>query len=562
MSFLPETLVIKTFDILKPYFEDLLSREINSKTTLQQWLTDRSKLSETIEEDMAWRYINTSCHTNDEKHKTAFSTFINEILPPIETYENKLNKKLIESPAINNLPKEPYHILIRSIKKQIEIFRTENIPLLAKMRQMEQEYGNIVSKLTITHNGEELTLQQAANFLHNTDRKIRQKFFEKINKQRLSVKKPLDDLFTDLIHLRTQIAKNAGYDNYRDYKFDEMGRFDYTVNDCKTFHSSVKNEVVSLVSAMHQRRREKLDIKTLKPWDLDVDISGKPPLHPYHTINDLIDNTITCFSKLDTEFGKFISTMKEMGHLDLESRKNKAPGGFNYPLYKTGVPFIFGNFTNSHHDLETMVHEGGHAIHSFLSKDLPLVGFKEFPSEVAELASMSMELISMAHWDLFFPNANDLQRAKQTQLESVLKVLPWIMTIDKFQHWIYTNPEHSINERESQWIKIYNEFHPTDIVDWENLDEEKTNIWQKQLHLFEVPFYYIEYGFSQLGAIAVWKNFTENPEKAIDQYRKGLSLGYTKTIPEIYATTGIKFDFSQKYIHELMAFVGKQMESS
>ena len=561
MSFLPKTVVINSFDDLKPYFDDLLSRKINSVTALQQWLTDRSELSEAVEEDMAWRYINTNCHTHNKDYQTAFSTFISDILPQIEPYENKLNKKLIDSPAINELPKDPYHILIRGIKKQIELFREENIPLLAEMRQLEQEYGSIVSKLTVSHNDEELTLQQAANFLHDTNRKIRQEFFVKINEKRLSVKDTLDELYTKLIRLRTQIAKNAGYDNYRDYKFDEMGRFDYTVNDCETFHTSVRNEVVPLVSAMLLQRKKKLGLDTLKPWDLDVDTSGKPPLHPYKDINDLIDNTITCFSKLDTEFGTFLKMMKEMGHLDLESRKNKAPGGFNYPLYKTGVPFIFGNFTNSLRDLETMVHEGGHAIHSFLTKDLPLVEFKEFPSEVAELASMSMELISMAHWNLFFPDKNNLQQAKQTQLESVLKVLPWIMTIDKFQHWIYTHPEHSVAERDEKWLAIYEEFHPAGTVDWTDFDREKANIWQKQLHLFEVPFYYIEYGFSQLGAIAVWKNFTENPKKAIEQYRKGLSLGYTKTIPEIYAAAGIKFDFSQEYIHELMAFIHGQMQN-
>ena len=559
MHYLPKDLIIKSFNDVKPYFEDLLLREINTATDIRKWLSDRSELSEVIEEDMAWRYINTNCHTENKTYQIAFASFISEILPHIEQYENKLNKKLIDSSAVDELPKEPYHILIRSVKKQIEIFRKENIPLLAEMRQMEQTYGNIVSKLTIKYEGKELTLQQANNFLHDPDREIREAVFYKINEQRLSVKDELNALYSKLIRLRTQIAHNAGYENYRDYKFDEMGRFDYTVKDCETFHTSVKNEVVPLVSELYRQRQKQLDVEKLKPWDLEVDTSGKPPLHPYSEIDDLIDNTITCFTKLDPEFGTFLKTMKAMKHLDLESRKNKAPGGFNYPLYKTGVPFIFGNFTNTLHDLVTMVHEGGHAIHSFLTKDLQLVEFKEFPSEVAELASMSMELISMSHWDLFFPDADDLKRAKRTQLEGVLKVLLWIMTIDKFQHWIYTHPEHSIAERESQWIEIYEEFHPAGFVDWTGLDKEKAIIWQKQLHLFEVPFYYIEYAFSQLGAIAVWKNFSENRTKAIQQYRNGLSLGYTKTIPEIYAAAGIKFDFSQRYIHQLMTFVSGEM---
>lgn len=557
--FLPQSLSINSFNTLKPYFESLRSRKINSVSELKQWLSDRSELTEVIEEDMAWRYINTNRHTDNNSYKKAFISFIQDILPHIETYENELNKKFINSPFITHLPKTPYHTLIRSKKKQIEIFRQENIPLFADMRQLEQEYGNIISKLTISHKGKEITLQQAATFLQDTDRYVREEMFKKINRQRLSVKDTLNELYTKLIRIRTQIARNAGYKNYRDYKFEEMGRFDYTVNDCMTFHTSVKNEIVPLVASIHQYRRKNLGLKTLKPWDTEVDTSGKTPLKPYKKISDLVDNTILAFSKLNPEFGQFLTIMKKMGHFDLESRKNKAPGGFNYPLYKTGVPFIFGNFTNTFHDLETMVHEGGHAIHSFLTNDLPLVDFKEFPSEVAELASMAMELLSMAHWNLFFPDKDNLQRAKRTQLENILKVLPWIMTIDKFQHWVYTNPDHSITERETKWLEIYEEFYPADIIDWNGFEEEKTYIWQKQLHLFEVPFYYIEYGFSQLGAIAVWKNFTENPYKAIEQYRYGLSLGYTKTIPEIYAATGIRFDFSQTYIHNLMSFVKEQL---
>lgn len=558
MSFIPDDIKIRTLDDIKSYLDDLQERNISTKEKLLAWLKDCSELMETVEEDLAWRYINTNRYTNNTSYKKAYSNFIQNILPKIEQYENTLNKKFIESPAVKELDYDPYYILIRHIKKQIELFREENILLQAEMRQMEQEYGNIVSELTINYENKELTLQQAANYLYDTDRGIREEIFCKINDQRLSVKDRLNDLYSKLIKIRTKIAHNSGYDNYRDYKFDEMGRFDYTVKDCETFHESVRREVLPLVADMLHNRRYKLKISELKPWDLDVDTSGKSSLKPYDNIDEFIENTIMCFRNIDCDFGQFMETMSTMKHLDLESRKNKAPGGFNYPLYKTGVPFIFGNFTNSFHDLQTIMHEGGHAVHSFLTRKLPLIYFKEFPSEVAELASMSMELISMRHWDLFFSNQMDLRRAKRKQLQSVINVLPWIMTIDKFQHWIYTHPEHTVEEREKKWVEIYETFHP-EIISWKGLEDYKNIIWQKQLHLFEVPFYYIEYAFSQLGAIAIWKNFTEETHQAIANYLRGMSLGYTKNIPEIYKTAGIEFNFSSKYIHGLMDFVKEQM---
>jgi oligoendopeptidase F len=324
------------------------------------------------------------------------------------------------------------------------------------------------------------------------------------------------------------------------------------------FHASVENEVLPVVKRLEEARRERLGLDALRPWDLAVDVSGEPPLRPFKDPDRLVDLTVEVFEKLDPYFAGCIRTMQKMGRLDLASREGKAPGGYNYPLYESGAPFIFMNATSTLRDLVTILHEGGHAVHSFLTQDLELNDFKNPPSEIAELASMAMELITMDHWDLFFANDEELKRAKKNHLEQIIETLPWVATIDKFQHWIYEHPNHTIADREKEWVKIYNSF--TDqVTDWEGLEAIKSNLWQRQLHLFEVPLYYIEYAIAQLGAIAVWRNFKINPQKAIVDFTNALSLGYTRTIGEIYRTAGIRFDFSTDYVIELAKFINNEI---
>jgi oligoendopeptidase F len=355
------------------------------------------------------------------------------------------------------------------------------------------------------------------------------------------------------------VALNTGYKNYRDFKHQQLARFDYSVQDCLNFHESVKQHAVPLVDEHDKRRKAKLNLQDYRPWDTSVDEEGLPPLKPFQTAQELIDKTIACFNRLDPFFGDCVVTMHKMNRLDLESRIGKAPGGYQYPLYETNVPFIFMNSVGLHRDLVTMVHEGGHAIHSFLDFDLELVEFKSPPSEIAELASMSMELMSMEHWEVFFENKEELRRAKRQQLESVIDALPWIAAIDKFQHWIYTHPEHTVEDRYAEWKNIMKDF-GSSVIDYTGCENHLARRWQVQLHLYEVPFYYIEYGFAQLGAIAVWRNYKKDPKKAVEQYKAALALGYTKSIPEVYAAAGIKFDFSPAYIKELMDFVKGEYE--
>jgi oligoendopeptidase F len=457
-----------------------------------------------------------------------------------------------------DLDTQKYFTYLRGIRKSIELFREENIPLQAELAVMQQQYGVISGKMTVTVNGEEYTLQQAAKFLENPDRKLREEVYRKINERRLEDKEALNGLYDQLIGKRNQEALNAGFANYRDYRFKELGRFDYTKEDCYKFHEAVKRHVLPLVNIIYQKKKEKLGLDVLRPWDIDAEPAGIKPLHPFKNGDELVERSIECFTRLRPFFGDCLKKMQELKHLDLESRKGKAPGGYNCPLAESGAPFIFMNAAGQMQDVTTMLHEGGHAIHSFLAHPLELNGFKEYPMEIAEVASMAMELMSMEEWETFFASKEDLQRAKEHQLERVITIFPWIAIIDKFQHWIYEHPAHTHEERTTIWNDILNEFQD-DIIDYSGLETYRSNGWQRQLHLFEVPFYYIEYGIAQLGAIGMWMQFKENKEQAMDNYCRALALGGTKTLPQLFETAGLKFDFSPERIKVLMEFVKRQV---
>ena len=413
--------------------------------------------------------------------------------------------------------------------------------------------------MTVEVGGQEYTLQQAVKFLEDEDRSVREEVYHKINKRRLEDKDELNKLFTSLIQKRHQVALNAGYENYRDYRFKELGRFDYKKEDCFRFHEAVKLHVMPLVNQLYEAKQKKLGLDTLKPWDTEAEPAGIQPLRPFKTSDELTEKSIACFEKMRPFFGDCIRRMKAMGHLDLESRKGKAPGGYNCPLAESGAPFIFMNAAGTLDDVTTMVHEGGHAIHSFLSHELELTGFKDYPTEIAEVASMAMELFSMNHWEVFFENEEELKRAKEQQLERVIIIFPWIATIDKFQHWIYENPAHTEEERAIAWLDIFNEF-SSPVIDVSGLKEYRRYGWQRQLHLFEVPFYYIEYGIAQLGAIGLWQQYQQNPDTAINNYLNALSLGGTRTLPELFEAAGLKFDLSPEHIKGLMQFVNAEMK--
>lgn len=558
-TFLPTQLSIDSWEAVEPWFQQLQDRQPQTKDELWQWLLDRSELSAALEENLAWRYIRMTCDTQNKEVASEYATFIEEIEPQVGIRNNLLDLKMAEMPVIQEMDFLGAALYFKHIKKDIEIFRKENVPLQTDVQIRSQRYAGLIGAMNIEWKGETLPLPRASVYLQSVDREERREVYEKIQSRRLQDAKDLQTLFSELIGLRHQMALNAGFSNFRDYMFKAMGRFDYSVADCVAFHQAVENSVVPMVSKILETRKKNLNLDLLKPFDLAVEEKNLPPLKAFENGNDLLEKGIEVFHRLDPFLGQCLTAMKEKGHFDLESRNGKAPGGYNYPLDQTGFPFIFMNASSTLRDMVTLMHEGGHAVHSIVTRFLPLSFFKHTSSEVAELASMSMELLSMDHWDVFFPNQEELNRAKKEHLSQVLETLPWVATIDAFQHWIYENPNHQEEERTQAWLQILDRF-SSKMVDYSGYEQFREIAWQKQLHLFEVPFYYIEYGMAQLGAISVWKLYQSQPEETLKKYIKALSLGHTVGIREMYAEAGIKFDFSESYILELMDFVNEQME--
>ncbi|MEP6748910.1 MAG: M3 family oligoendopeptidase [Bacteroidota bacterium] len=558
-KFLPDNFTVTNWSALEPYFKQLLDRPLQSKGDLEQWLKDTSEIEAVLSEDACWRQIKMTCDTENKSLEEAFVFFVTEIQPKIQPYADKINRKLIACPFTAELDQKLYYTYLRGVKKSIDLFREINIPILSELSVMGQQFGVISGKMTVEVEGKEYTLQQAAKFLESHDRKLREDVYLKINERRLQDKDALNNLYTQLVEKRQLVAVNAGFSNYRDYKFADLGRFDYTKEDCYQFHDSVKKYILPLVDKIYEAKKKKLGVDTLRPWDLEAEPDGTEPLRPFKTGEELLEKSIECFQKVRPFFADCLRKMHEMNRFDLESRKGKAPGGYNCPLSETGAPFIFMNAAGQMSDVTTMVHEGGHAIHSFLAHKLELSSFKEYPMEIAEVASMAMELFSMDYWDVFFNSDDELKRAKEHQLERVITIFPWIATIDKFQHWVYENPMHTLEERSARWMEILTEF-SSSVIDFTGLEKYRNYSWERQLHLFEVPFYYIEYGIAQLGAIGLWKQFKQNKEAALDNYMRALSLGGTATLPRLYEAAGLKFSFSGNNINQLSQFVGTEMK--
>lgn len=559
-NFLPADFTITTWDTLEPYFTQLLDRAINSKADLEQWLKDSSELEAVISEDACWRQVRMTCDTENKALEEAFNYFYVEIAPKMQPYADKLNRKLVACAFTKELDADKYFTYLRSIQKSIDLFREANIPIMSELSVMQQQFGQIAGKMTVEVEGKEYTLQQAAKFLESSDRKLREEVYMKIQNRRYQDREALNKLFDQLVAKRHQLALNADFNNYRDYKFKELGRFDYTPQDCFNFHEAVKQHVVPLVKIIYEEQRKSIGVDQLRPWDMDAEPEGIQPLQPFSTGTELTEKTIECFEQLNPFFADCLRKMDELKRFDLDSRKGKAPGGYNMPLAETGAPFIFMNAAGTLDDVTTMVHEGGHAIHSFLTHNLELTGFKEYGAEIAEVASMAMELFSMEHWTIFFKDKEELRRAKFKQLERVLTILPWIARIDAFQHWLYEHPAHTAEERGAKWMELANEY-STGLIDYIGLEQFRPYEWQRQLHLFEVPFYYIEYGIAQLGAIGLWMQFKQNQQEALQHYINALSLGGTKTLPQLYEAAGLKFDFSPGHIKTLMDFVKTEMDN-
>lgn len=558
--FLPVDFNVSDWESVMPWFDELLQMEIHSVKELEEWLQMESELEAALYEDRAWRFIRMTQNTADNDAQQSFGDFIDHIGPKIFEYSEKLRQKVFESPFFNELDPVKYEVIIRSVKSEIDLFREENIALLTEAQQRSREFDKIASTLTIELDGEYYTLQKAGTMLENKNRQFRKKIWKKITEARIEKASEFDNLYNELIQIRHKIAKNAGFNSYADYKLLSMGRFDYGRENCFRFHDSVSKVIIPYFERLMQEKCELLGVETLKPFDSLVNVYGDAPLRPFKDIDELVEKSAVVYDRLRPGWGDKLRIMRKMNHLDLENRVNKAPGGYNYSLPETSVPFIFMNSVGTQNDVTTMMHEGGHALHSFATNHILLSEFKRLPAEIAELAAMSMELVSMDLWTEFYPNSIDFQRAKREQLQRIFSLLPWIAAIDEFQFWSYDHPDSGNEARRKAWVELYLRQHGKPF-DWsDDLITLATN-WQKQRHIYDLPFYYIEYGIAQLGAIAIWRNFKSDPEKALSDFWNGLSMGYTRPIPEVYAAAGIKFDFSEEYISDLAGFLWEELQS-
>ncbi|KAJ52587.1 oligoendopeptidase F [Clostridium tetanomorphum] len=542
---------------LEKDFKELLEREIHQVKELEKWIEDRSKLGDEIKENVSRNYFAFNGNNNNEELRKAYEYDEQILMPLVKKYSAQLDKYFYENKFKDELSQE-YNLLIKKCVNSIELFREENISLEVEESKLSTEYYNITGNMMVNWEGKEKTLQQMNKYMKDANRQIRKEAWTLVQKRRLQDKEKLDEVMDKLIKIRDKKAKNADCNDFREYMFKKLERFSYTPEDCLNFHESVLKYVVPLASEIRNKHKQELNIDSYRPWDLEGIKEGEKPLKPYNNIEELIDGVIKIFEEKDEVFKNTMVNMKNAGTLDLESRKGKSPGGFcdYFPLSKLSC--IFMNGAHSQDDLVTLVHEGGHSVHNTLTSDIKIYEYRDMPSETAELASMSMELLSMDRWNEFYKDEKELKRAKREQLEGIITFLPWGILVDRFQHFLYLNPNSSIEERNNKFLEMAKEFQfPT--VDFSGYEEELKHFWKKQLHIYEVPFYYIEYAMAQLGALQIWRNYNTNRKKAIEDYKKALSLGSSVSIDQVYNKAGIKFDFSEQMIKELMDFVKEEL---
>ncbi len=559
-EFVPATIDATTWDNLQPYYQQLLDREFKCSGCLEQFLLDRSELDAAAYEAGSILYIAMTCNTEDEDAKNAFLFFVENVEPELKKVGFELNKKVVRSEHVGNLDKDRYSVLLRDWFADVEIFREENVPLQTEDTKLGQEYAELCGAMMVEFDGEERTMPQMGVYQQDRERSVREAAWRAVTERRLQDRATIDGVFDKMVANRNQTAHNAGFEEYRGYMFAVKHRFDYTPEDCLAFHDAIEQTCMPIVRKLAEERKQALGVETLRPWDIAVDPHGHAPLKPFDTADDLIEKTSKLFHRMDTGLGDMFDTMRDGGYsLDLASRKGKAPGGYQASRDRQRKPFIFMNAAGLPRDLDTMVHEAGHAFHYMLCRHDDLVWYRGAPLEFAEVASMSMESLAYPFLDEFY-SQEECKRAIRKHLEGIVSVLPWVATIDAFQHWIYLNPEHTAEERTAQWLELGERFGGG--VDWSGLEAEQEAMWHRQLHPFEVPFYYVEYGIAQLGALQMWLKYRENPEVAIASYKEGLTLGASRTLPQLFEAAGLEFDFSAEMVGNLMKVVEEELDKN
>ncbi|MGB1379838.1 MAG: M3 family oligoendopeptidase [Candidatus Thalassarchaeaceae archaeon] len=555
MTFIPEDFDASSWENIEPYVDDLIQRNLSCSSCLEKLISDSSNLAEHISETGALLYIGMTCDTENETKKNDFLNFVENVRPKLSKFSDKLNRRIAEHPSVGDLP-DRYDLMIRGIKSDIDIFREENIPLGVEQTKLVTKAQGITGGMTVEFEGEERTFPEMKAFLESNNRSMREKAWKSMVSRWMNDSEELSEIFDELIKIRHEIAKNAGFDSYTNYMFKAMHRFDYTVEDCLTFHNSIEKVCMPIVREINEKRRSSFNLEILSPWDVNEksgsgpDIEGKNPLRPFENVGEMVQKLSELFHKMSRDLGNKFDKLVEMDTLDLETRKGKAPGGYQYYLEKSRVPFIFMNAAGLQGDLETMIHESGHAFHSLYCGHLDLIDERNYPIEFAEVASMSMELLTQDEWQIFYDNDDEVNRAILSHLEGVVFLLPWIATIDAFQHWIYANPNHTREERTEYWLSLRDRFGSK--MDWKDNEDFRELSWQQQGHLFGVPFYYIEYGIAQLGALQLWQTHRKSPEKALKDYENAMKLGNTKILPELFAAAELKLGFDEKHVDSLI----------
>jgi oligoendopeptidase F len=547
----------------QPLYDELVGRGFDSPAALEQWLTDFSELSSVMDEYGSRRYIDKSCHTEDEEIKKRFLHYVEEIEPKIKPIAFELQKKFLASPHAAALGRQDrrYAMLARNWQADVDIFRDENVPLATEVTKLVTDYDSLFGAMTVQFGGEELTLQQAERYLEEPDRTTRQQAWELIASRRYRDHEAIEGIFDKLLELRARTAANAGLPDYRAYIWRAYKRFDYSPEQCLAFADAIARTVVPLVRELDRSRRRDLGLDALRPWDLAVDPKNRPPLAPFdrRDMGAMVEKTAAIFDRVNSGLAEDFRSLGRRNNLDLDSRKGKQPGGYQANLEEAREPFIFMNAAGLQRDVETLLHEAGHAFHCLAARDEPLMFLRPAPTEFCEVASMSMELLGADHFDLFYDEA-DAARARRTHLEHVIKFFPYVATIDSFQHWLYTHPGHTREQRAAEWLRLLDVFgYYGSALDWGGYEHLRRVMWQWKLHLFHVPFYYVEYGIAQLGALQLWIKSRQDPHRAVGNYRSALKLGGTRPLPELFTAAGIVFDFSEKTLRPLMDAVGEEL---
>ncbi|ADI00024.1 M3 family oligoendopeptidase [Salisediminibacterium selenitireducens] len=557
--FYQETLPFDHPEDIEQQLIRLLTRDIDSAADLEQWLKDQTVLYDQLEEGMTGHYIDFQCQSDSEEARKTFEHDQTIIEPLLKKYEAELDRKFLDSPFVKDLNSTDYERFIKTKENARALFRPENIALEVDENKLATDYFEHTGGLMVSWNGEELTLSELAVYLQDDNRDTRKDAFLASGAAFQSVQAELQAIMDDLLVIRQKKAEHADLDNYRDYMFKKYQRFDYTPNDCHTLAHAVKQHVTPLKEQIAREHQDNLGVDTYRPWDTKAVLPGLKPLKPFENRDGLVRTTHSIFNQLDPRFADLLDAMDKGGMLDLTTRKGKAPGGFCAPLPVSGLSFIFMNAANTQDDMITLLHEMGHCIHNDMKKDIPLAVYKDTPMESSELASMTMELFTMDQWDKFYDDPEDLRRARKEHLEGIIQFLPMGVAVDQFQHWMYENPTHTAEERNQKFRELQIAFNG-EVVDWSGYESYAESSWLRILHIFEVPFYFIEYVIAQLGALQMFKQYRENPEAALENYKKALAMGAKGSLFEVYEAAGISFDFSASKIEELMTFLQEELQ--